>query len=82
MHLGYVPVASGYRNGMYKQNGLVKALGAMGFEKQGKNTAQIQWEKRECEELERICNEYGISVEHPLEENRHHLHTGKTSLNV
>ena len=48
MHLGYVPVASGYRNGMYKQNGLVKALGAMGFEKQGKNTAfllSIRWKR-------------------------------------
>lgn len=80
VHLSYVPFATGYKNGMYKQNGLVKALGMMGFKKQGKDTAQILWERRECEELERICNEYGIVVEHPLEENRQHLHTEEYKL--
>ena len=77
VHLDYVPVATGYKNGMYKQNGLVKAYGQMGFIKEGKRTAQIQWEARECAELERICNKHGITVEHPTAEMRKHLATAE-----
>ena len=50
---------------MSKQNGLVKALGQMGYTKEGKQTAQIQWEHAMNETLEKICNKYGIEVEHP-----------------
>ena len=65
LHLDYIPVATGYKNGMSKQNGLVKALGQMGYTKEGKQTAQIQWEHAMNETLEKICNKYGIEVEHP-----------------
>ena len=65
LHLDYIPVATGYKNGMSKQNGLVKALGQMGYTKEGKQTAQIQWEHDMNETLEKICNKYGIEVEHP-----------------
>lgn len=65
VHIDYIPVAHGYSRGPEIQNGLVKALGEMGFEGKGKNTAQIQWEKRENEVLEAICNSKGIVVEHP-----------------
>lgn len=75
VHLDYVPVAHGYTKGMETQNGLVKALGEQGFEKQGKITAQIQWEARENAVLDGICREHGFDVEHPKEENRKHLHT-------
>ena len=75
VHLDYIPVAHGYTNGMETQTGLVRAFKEMGIEKTGRLTAQIQWEKRECDELERICNTYGITVEHPLEEGRHHIQT-------
>ena len=75
VHIDYVPVAHGYTKGMETQTGLVKALGEQGFEKVGKLTAQIQWEKRENNHLQKLCEERGLIVEHPLEENRQHLET-------
>lgn len=71
MHIDYVPVAHGYKRGMETQTGLVKALGEMGFHKQGRETAQIQWERRENEALEAICREHGIEVEHPDRQEKH-----------
>ena len=55
VHLDYIPVGHGYKNGPSVQNGLVKALGEMGFEKKGKATAQIQWQARENSYLEELC---------------------------
>ena len=75
LHIDYVPVAHGYKRGLSVQNGLVKALGEQGYEKQGKETAQIQWERNENAALEKICNDYGIDVEHPLIEGRQHIDT-------
>ena len=76
VHLDYIPVARGYTRGMEVQNGLVKALGQQGFEKQGKATAQILWEQRENQALEQICMEYGIEIEHPQKNKGvEHLHT-------
>ncbi|MEE3486111.1 MAG: hypothetical protein VZQ98_17550 [Bacteroidales bacterium] len=75
IHIDYVPVATGYVNGMTTQSALVKALGQQGFHKEGKATAQIKWEKRENTELEKLCNSSGIDVEHPLIEGRKHLDT-------
>lgn len=75
VHLDYVPVAHGYTRGMDTQNGLVKAFEEMGIEKKGRETAQIQWEKRENAVLERICRDYGLDVDHPREEGRKHLET-------
>lgn len=75
VHLDYIPVAHGYTKGMDTQAGLVKAFGEMGFEKQGKATAQIQWEHRENDTLTHICERYGLEVSHPKEEGRVHLDT-------
>ena len=76
VHVDYVPVARGYKNGLEVQNGLVKALNAIGFEtRSSRDTAQIQWEHRENEYLEKLCRERGLEIEHPLEEGREHLHT-------
>ena len=75
IHIDYVPVATGYVNGMTTQSALVKALGQQGFHKEGKATAQIKWEKRENTTLEKLCNSFGIDVEHPLIEGRKHLDT-------
>lgn len=77
VHVDYVPVAHGYKNGLGVQNGLVKALGEIGFEKNKERpeTAQIQWERRENGYLEQLCRERGLEIEHPLEEGRQHLHT-------
>lgn len=75
VHIDYVPVAHGYTKGMDTQAGLVKALEEQGFTKQGKITAQIQWEHRENTILEKLCNERGIHVEHPKEEKKVHQET-------
>ena len=75
VHLDYIPVAHGYKNGMHTQNGLVKALGEMGFQKIGKATAQIRWEARENAHLDKLCQKYGIKVEHPRAQGVQHLHT-------
>ena len=76
VHIDYIPKAHGYTNGMSVQNGLVKALGEMGFSKNGKATAQILWEKRENEYLEGLCNRYGFEVDHPqVGKGVNHLHT-------
>ena len=82
VHIDYVPVATGYKNGMAVQNGLVRALEAIEpgkdqrFEfKSARDTAQIQWERRENAYLEELCRERGLEIEHPLEEGRKHLHT-------
>lgn len=76
VHVDYVPVARGYKNGLEVQNGLVKALNAIGFEtRAAHDTAQIQWEHRENEYLEKLCRERGLEIEHPLEEGRKHLET-------
>ena len=80
VHLDYIPVAHGYTRGMEVQTGLVKALGEMGFEKEGRATAQIQWEARENKFLEEICIKHGLEVEHPREAERKHLETKKYKL--
>lgn len=75
LHLDYIPVATGYTKGMEKQNGLVKALEAQGFIKKGKDTAQIQWQRRENAYLETLCKEHGLKVEHPETNKKEHLET-------
>jgi hypothetical protein len=65
LHLDYVPVAHGYKNGLAVQSSLVKALGEQGIRKNGKETAQIQWQKTMNMLLESICKGYGLKVEHP-----------------
>ena len=75
VHIDYVPVAHGYTRGMETQTGLVKALKEQGFEKVGKLTAQIQWEKSENNHLQKLCEERGLIVEHPSKEKQEHLDT-------
>lgn len=75
VHIDYIPVAHGYKTGMDTQNGLVRGLGEMGFHKQGKATAQIQWEARENAVLDELCREHGLEVSHPREEGRKHVET-------
>ncbi|MEE1250947.1 MAG: plasmid recombination protein [Lachnospiraceae bacterium] len=66
LHIDYIPVAEGYKNGLSKQTGLVKALAKMGYNgKTSKETAQIQWERDMNMLLETICVRYGFQVEHP-----------------
>lgn len=74
-HLDYIPVADGYKRGLETQSALVKALEQQGFSKDGKETAQIQWERRENAYLEKLCQSRGIEVDHPLIEGRKHIET-------
>lgn len=71
VHIDYIPVAHNYSRGLKTQNGLVKALQEQGFEKQGKETAQICWQRRENAELENICKSYGLEVDHPRTGEKH-----------
>lgn len=76
LHLDYIPVAHGYTRGLDTQAGLVKALGEMGYHKQGKLTAQTQWQQKEREYLEELCRDFGIFIEHPQRgKDIEHLHT-------
>lgn len=76
VHIDYIPVAHGYKKGPETQTALVKALGEQGFTKDKKLTSQMQWEKSENKYLESLCNERGVSVEHPLKgQGVEHLHT-------
>ena len=74
VHIDYIPVAHGYSRGLRVQNGLAKALGEQGFYKQGKETAQIQWQRRENDTLAEICRSRGIEVIR-LREQREHMNT-------
>lgn len=75
VHLDYIPIAYGYKKGLHTQSALVKALEQQGFDKNGRETAQIQWERRENAHLEQLCLNRGIEVRHPLIEGRKHLDT-------
>jgi len=64
LHIDYIPVATGYKQGMKIRNSITKALQQMGFEK-GKGRYQnevIDWEAREREYLTGLCRERGIEV--------------------
>ena len=74
-HLDYIPVANGYKRGLETQSALVKALEQQGFSKEGKETAQIQWQRRENAHLESLCMSKGIEVTHPRIEGREHIDT-------
>ena len=74
-HLDYIPVATGYKRGLETQSALVKALEQQGFTHNGKETEQIQWQRRENAHLESLCLNRGIEVTHPLIEGRKHLDT-------
>ena len=71
LHLDYIPVAHGYTRGLDTQAGLVKALGEMGYHKQGKLTAQTQWQQKEREYLEELCRDFGLEIEHPMSGKEH-----------
>ena len=76
VHIDYVPVAHGYRNGMEVQNGLVKALNEIGFEtRSSRETAQMEWEAFQNYRLEQLCRDRDLEIEHPLIEGRKHLDT-------
>lgn len=75
-HISYIPYSSNYKRGMSTQTGLARALNDIGFVgRSSRDTAQIQWQRRENQVLEELCKVRGIEVEHPLEKGRKHLST-------
>ena len=65
IHMDYIPWSDGYKKGPERQAGLVRALEAQGFHKQGRETAQMQWTRAENARLEAICRAHGLEVIHP-----------------
>lgn len=82
IHIDYVPVAHGYKKGLHTQNGLVKALGEMGYQKKGRDTAQIQWQRAENSRLETICRSHGLEIVHPEVKHQEHLETSLYKLEI
>lgn len=75
VHIDYIPVARGYSKGIDTQTGLVKALEQQGIVKEGRETAQIKWERSENEYLTKLCEARGLEVQHPTNKGKEHLHT-------
>lgn len=71
VHIDYIPVADCTR-GMSKQNALNSAFEQMGYHGTSiKNTPQMAWQRAQNQELERLCKERGIEVEHDTEKKIH-----------
>lgn len=64
LHCDYIPHAE-YEKGLAVRAGLNRAFEAQGYEKRGKDTPQIQWQRAENAYLERLCRDRGLEVEHP-----------------
>lgn len=65
IHLDFVPVATGYKQGMDIQNGFDKALmQQMGIERSGTKfkTPSLQWYEQEQDALAEIALKYGIEI--------------------
>lgn len=65
LHIDYIPVANGYKNGMKTRNSLTKAFQQMGFAKavSRKKNETVAWQEREREYLTELCREQGIEIE-------------------
>ncbi len=65
LHIDYIPVAHGYKNGMKTRNSLTKAFQQMGFAKavSKKQNETVAWQDRERAYLTDLCREQGIEIE-------------------
>ena len=65
LHIDYIPVANGYKNGMKTRNSLTKAFQQMGFAKavSRKQNETVAWQERERKYLTELCREQGIEIE-------------------
>ena len=72
LHIDYVPVYHANKRGIRIKQGLNNAFEEMGIEEPSESkgrfdkwhTRQIEWQKRENEYLEHLCNQKGIEVQH------------------
>lgn len=65
LHIDYIPIAHGYKNGLKTRNSLTKAFQEMGFDKatSKRDNETMVWQKREREHLQKLCKEQGIEIE-------------------
>ena len=65
LHIDYIPVAHGYKNGMETRNSLTKAFQQMGFAKavSRKQNETVAWQERERAYLTELCAERRIEIE-------------------
>lgn len=65
LHLDYIPVATGYKQGLKVRNSLSKALECQGLGKGvGRNdNASIRWQKQEREVIKDLAINYGFEIE-------------------
>ncbi len=65
LHIDYIPVAHGYKNGMETRNSLTKAFQQMGFAKavSRKQNETVAWQERERTYLTELCKEQEIEIE-------------------
>jgi hypothetical protein len=60
LHIDYIPVAHGYKNGTHTRNSQSKALEQQGF---GRNKNSINaWRIRERQAIRELCQQYGVEV--------------------
>ena len=60
LHIDYVPIADGYKNGMEVRNSQSVALQQMGF---GKDKNSInEWRKQERQRLRELCQKYDLEI--------------------
>lgn len=75
LHIDYIPVAKGYKQGMMVRNSLDKALKQQGIS--GKATrfenSTIAWQNKEKDRIEVIMREYGLERAEETGLNRGHL---------
>jgi hypothetical protein len=79
VHLDYIPVATGYKNGMKKQAGLERAFAQMNLKTKtidGKMiTGQMMWQQRERDTLIELCARHGIRIETGTAKGKKHVET-------
>ena len=60
LHIDYIPIATGYKNGLATRNSLSVALQQMGF---GKHKDSInEWRKQERQIIKELCEKYGLEI--------------------
>lgn len=65
LHLDYIPVAHGYKNGLSTRNSLTKGLQEMGIAPavSKTDTETMHWQERERDYISELCKEHEIEIE-------------------
>ena len=65
LHIDYIPIATGYKQGLEYRNSLTKALEQQGLENGHSrfNNPSVKWQEQERKVLSDIAKEYGFEIE-------------------